>query len=98
MFLQVERDGLAEDIADIRDLRVEIPLSRWSRLIKTIHSHRKLLGGVLLDGAHPKDQLSRAIASDRLVTELQRVLGDATVALVEAEALLLQPVSDPEES
>jgi hypothetical protein len=50
-----------------------------------------LLGGVLLEFAKHKERVSAAVGSDRLYLELQRVITDATMALVEAETLMLTP-------
>lgn len=88
---QIEAAHLPDDLVELRDLRVEIGLDRWQRLVRTVYSDRKLLGGVLLEEANPEEMLSRAIANDRLATELQRIVIDTTTALVEAEALEIAP-------
>ncbi len=88
---EVEGEHLPEELADLREFRIEIGLERWQRLVRTVYSDRKLFGGVLLDAAHPEALLSRVIATDRLVIELQRIVVDATIALVEAEALVIAP-------
>jgi len=51
------------------------------------NSDRKLLGGLLLDFARHKEKVGGVVTSDRLLTEFRRVATDATVALVEAEAI-----------
>ena len=94
--IQLESERLPEDLAELRDFRVEIALERWQRLVRTVYSDRKLLGGVLLEAAHPEELLSRVIATDRLAIELQRIVVDATIALVEAEALEIAPASAEE--
>lgn len=96
--LEVEGEHLPEELADLREFRIDIGLDRWQRLVRTVYSDRKLLGGVLLDAAHPEALLSRVIAADRLAIELQRVVVDATVALVEAEALEIAPAPTEEGS
>ncbi len=59
--------------------------------MKNVQSDRKLLGGVLLEFAKHKERVSAAVGSDRLYLELQRVIMDATLALVEVGALTLTP-------
>jgi hypothetical protein len=83
------RDGLPEDLRDLKDLKISIPLDKWNRVVKQVRVDRKLLGGILLDFAQHKDHVSIAVASDRLFGELQRVVLDATASLVESGALTL---------
>ena len=90
--LEVLRESLPEDLRELRDLRIEVPVERWNRVVKQLRTDRKLLGGILLDFAKHKDQVSAAVASDRLYNELQRVVLDATVSLVEGEELALAVV------
>ena len=52
---------------------------------------RKLLGGLLLDFAKHKDRVGTAVGSDRLLSELRRVVLDATAVLIEEGALVLVP-------
>jgi hypothetical protein len=89
------RDGLKatwpDDHEELKDLRVEIPLSEWGRVLKMLRGERKLLGGLLLDFARTKDALPGVIARDRLVQELQTVIADATLSLVEQGRLCVQP-------
>ena len=87
--LEIQRDGLSEDLRELRELRVAIPLSKWNRVLKYARSDRKLLGGILLDFAKHKDQVGVAVTNDRLFFELQRMLVDSTVSLVEAGTLSL---------
>jgi hypothetical protein len=87
--LEVLKGSLPEDLDELRDLKFEVPLPKWNLLVKNVHAGRKLLGGLLLDFATHKDRVSAAVGSDRLLAELQRVVIDATAALVEAEALVL---------
>jgi len=89
--LSLQKEGLAEDEHELRDLRFEVPLARWNAVVKHLLRDRKLLGGILLDSASHKDLVATAIGSDRLLAELQRVALEATAALVEAEVLVLSP-------
>lgn len=86
---EVLKGSLPEEIYELRDLRIEIPLAKWNLVVKHVHSDRKLLGGLLLDFARSKEKVSAAVSSDRLLAELRRVILDATAVLVEAEALAL---------
>lgn len=95
--LGFDRDQLGDDVSELRDLRIEIPLARWNTLVKLAEGDRKLLGGVLLDYATHKDHVAHVVANDRLLVELQRLVRDATVALIEAGLLVLQPVERGEE-
>ncbi len=94
--IRIEGERLSEDLAELRDFRIDIGLERWQRLVRTVYSDRKLLGGVLLEAAHPEELLSRVISTDRLAIELQRIIVDATIALVEAEALEVVPTATEE--
>ena len=89
--------ALPEELHELRELRLEVPLTRWQSVVRHAGSDRKLLGGILLDCASPKDLVARAVASDRLLAELQRMVRDATVALVEVEALVLAPTATEED-
>ena len=91
VLLGILREGLPDDLGEMRDLRFEVPLSRWNRLLKHLLSDRKLVGGMLLDFASQKDLVAGVVANDRLLAELQRVVLEATAALVEAGALVLTP-------
>jgi hypothetical protein len=90
--LELQRDALPEELRELRELRVEVPLGRWSRVVKQVRSDRKLLGGMLLDFAKHKDHIGVAVTNDRLFFELQRVLVDSTVSLVETGTLSLAVV------
>lgn len=91
--LAPQKEGLPDDLQELRELRMEVPLSRWNSVVKHAQSDRKLLGGVLLHFATPKERVSTAIASDRLWVELTRVVVDATTALVSSGTLHLEPAS-----
>jgi hypothetical protein len=85
----LSRDSLPEDLRELRELKIEVPLESWNRVVKHARNDRKLLGGIILDFTKQKDQLSTAIGRDRLYVELQRVVCDATVSLVENGDLTL---------
>ena len=87
--LSMQRDSISEDLRDLRELRIEIPLGMWNKVVKYVRSDRKLLGGILLDFAKHKDQVGLAVSNDRLFFELQRALVDSTVSLVETGTLSL---------
>ncbi len=89
--LALHKETLSAEQSELRDLRIEVPLSRWNTLIKNVDSDRKLLGGILLDFASHKEYVSTAIASDRLLCELRWILLEATAALVEAEVVQVLP-------
>jgi hypothetical protein len=88
----LSRDELPEDLKELRELKIEVPLESWNRVVKHARTDRKLLGGIILDFTKQKDQLSAAIGSDRLYIELERVVTEATLSLVEAGALSLTAV------
>jgi hypothetical protein len=89
--LDIPKAALNEGNSELRELKIEIPLAKWGLVVKNVQSDRKLLGGVLLDFAKHKERVSAAVGNDRLYLELQRVITDATLALVEAGALTLKP-------
>ena len=93
--LTFTRDGLPEDLQELRDLKIEVPLTRWNGVVKHARSNRKLLGGILLDFARDKDHLAAALADDRLYGELQQLVLEATASLIEEERLgLAVPASE----
>lgn len=92
--LALQRDALPEELADLRDLKLEVGFGRWNVTLKHVLSDRKLLGGILLDFANHEDRLARVIANDRLLAELQRVILDATAALVAEGVLVLRPADE----
>lgn len=90
------RIGLQKETADeeqkeIREFRLNVPLDKWGQVVKHVRKDRKLLGGVVLELASNEDQLALVLGNDRLFGELQRVVIDATVALVECGALGMTP-------
>ncbi len=94
--LEVQKTSLPEELSELRGLRIEVPLPRWNRVVKNVHSDRKLLGGLFLDFAKHKDRVGQAVANDRLLTELRRLVLEATAALVE-EGVLELSVCKPSE-
>ena len=93
--LDIAKGALSESSSELRELRIEVPLTKWSLVVKNVRSDRKLLGGVLLEFAKHKERVSAAVGNDRLYLELQRVIIDATVALLEAGVLMLTPPRRP---
>ena len=89
--LQIAKGELPDGLYDLRELKIEVPLSRWNVIVKYVLTDRKLLGGLLLDFARTKDRVADAVSSDRLLAEFQRLVVDATVTLVEEEVLVLEP-------
>jgi hypothetical protein len=92
--LETAKGALTEDNPELRELKIEVPLAKWSLVIKNVQSDRKLLGGVLLDYAKHKERVSAAVGNDRLYLELRRVILDATLSLVEAGILTLTVTDD----
>ena len=88
----LEQEELPEAWRDFKDFRLEIPVDRWNRVVKHVRTDRKLLGGVVLEFAKQDDQLPAVLSHDRLVGDLQRVVQDATSALVETGSLALTVV------
>ena len=91
--LELRRTALPEELQELRDLRIVVPLDKWNRVLKHVHSDRKLLGGLLLDFARHKDRVGSAVASDRLFSELCRVILEATASAVEEGLLEVVPAS-----
>jgi hypothetical protein len=89
--LDLAKGALNEGSSELRELKIEVPLAKWSLVVKNVQSDRKLLGGVLLEFAKHKERVSGAVGNDRLYLELQGVIMEATLALVEAGALTLTP-------
>lgn len=92
--LILERDGLPRELEDAAEFRVGVPLREWRRLVRVLRGDRKLLGGLLLDFARQKDRLATVIASDRVYLGLVEVVAEATLALVERDALSLVPAEE----
>ncbi len=95
--LELLKSTLPEDLTEVKQLEIEIPLAKWNLLVKHARSDRKLLGGLLLDFAKHKDRVSAAVANDPLFVELQRIIQDGTAALVEEGYLVLTPAEEEEE-
>ena len=92
------KESLPQEVEATKDLRVEMPLVKWSVLVKHVLSDRKLVGGVLLDYAKPNDHLAAVIASDRLFRDLQNVTLESTAALVAQEVFAYTEPGGEEES
>jgi hypothetical protein len=90
--IALEKEEFPEDWRELRDFRLEIPVDRWNRVVKHVRTDRKLFGGVVLEFASQEEQLPAVLSHDRLFGELQRVVQDATSALVESGALALTVV------
>jgi hypothetical protein len=95
--LEVARGSLPAELQELRDLSIEVPLLKWNRLVKILHADRKLVGGLLLDFAKSKERVGLAVGNDRLLAEYQRVVLDATAALIEAGLLVLEPAGETED-
>jgi hypothetical protein len=87
--LEVFKASLPEDLYELKDMKIEVPLAKWNLAVKHAHSDRKLLGGLLLDFANNKERVSTAVGNDRLLAELRRVVLEATVALIEEEVVVI---------
>lgn len=87
----LQKDAVDEEQKEVREFRLDIPLDKWGQVVKHVRKDRKLLGGVVLELANDEDQLALVLGNDRLYGELQRVVIDATVALVECGALGMTP-------
>lgn len=86
--------GLPEVLAELEGFEVEVPLARWNAVVRNADNDRKLLGGVLLDGATAKDRVAKVVGSDPILSELQRIVRDVTVALVEAGIAVIAPAEE----
>ena len=82
---------LPAELAELDGFEAEVPLARWNAVVRNVESDRKLLGGVLLDGATAKDRVARVIGSDPILSELQRAVRDATIALIESGTVVIAP-------
>ena len=91
---ELRRAALPEDLHELRDLRIEVPVDRFNLIVKNVYSDRKLLGGLLLDFARHKDRVSSAVGNDRLLAELRRVVLDATAVAVEEGVLAVVRAGD----
>lgn len=92
--LEVRRGALPEELSELGDFQVAVPLEKWNLVVKRISGDRKLLGGLLLDFAKHKDRVGTAVGSDRLLSELRRVVLDATSVLIEEGTLALVPAEN----
>jgi hypothetical protein len=94
--LEVQNASLPEELLELRELRIEVPLQRWNRVVKNVHSDRKLLGGSLLDFAKHKEHVGQTAATDRLLIVLRRRVLEATAALL-GEGILQLSVCETSE-
>jgi hypothetical protein len=92
--VQLALADLPEELAELEGFEVELPLGRWNAVVRNADSDRKLLGGVLLDGATAKDRVAKVVGSDPILSELQRIVRDGTVALVEAGIAVIAPAEE----
>ena len=90
--LALEKEELPEDWREFKDIRLEIPVERWNRVVKHVRTDRKLFGGAVLEFANQEEQLAVVLGHDRLYGDLQRVVQDATSSLVESGGLVLAAV------
>ncbi len=97
VLLGIRKAYLPDDMLEVRDVRFEVPLAKWNRLVKNVNSDRKLLGGLLLDFAKQKDRVSLVAGNDRLLGEFRRSVLDATVTLIEEGILVLSQDTGSEE-
>ena len=95
--LDIVRASLPEDLQELRGLRIDIPLAKWNRIAKNVHADRKLVAGLLTEFAKQKERVVAAVSSDRLLAEYQRVVLDATTALIESGVLVLERAVETEE-
>jgi hypothetical protein len=91
--LEIFKASLPEDLYELKDMKIEVPLAKWNLVVKHTHSDRKLLGGLLLDFANNKERVSAAVGNDRLLVELRRIVLETTVVLVEEEVVVIADAS-----
>ena len=65
--IELFKASLPEDLYDLKDMKIEVPIGKWNLAVKHVHSDRKLLGGLLLDFANNKERVSAAVGNDRLL-------------------------------
>ena len=87
--LEFFKASLPEDLYDLKDMKIEVPVGKWNLAVKNVHSDRKLLGGLLLGFANNKERVSAAVGNDRLLAERRRILLEATVVLLEEETVVI---------
>lgn len=90
--LGLQRESLPEELRELREFKIVVPLENWNRVVKQVNVDRKLLGGILLDFAQHKGHVSMAVGDDRLFTELQHVVASTTTAAIECGALAVTVV------
>jgi tRNA-binding EMAP/Myf-like protein len=87
--IEIINASVTEDLHVLKDMKIEIPIGKWNLAVKHVHSDRKLLGGLLLDFANNKERVSAVVGNDRLLAEFRRVLLEATIVLVEEQAVAI---------
>ena len=95
--LEIFKASLPEDLYELKDMKIEVPLNKWNLGVKHVHSDRKLLGGMLLDFANNKERVSAAVGSDRLLAELRRVILEATIVLIEEGQVVIVDAKSKDE-
>jgi hypothetical protein len=91
--LEILKGSLPESLYELKDMKIEVPLTKWNLVVKRSHSDRKLLGGLLLDFAKNKDRVGVAVGNDRVLAEFRQVVIDATVVLIEEELAVIADVA-----
>ena len=95
--IEILKASLPESLYELKDMRIEVPLTKWNLIVKHVHSDRKLLGGLLLDFAKDKERVSAAVGNDRLLDGFRRVVLDGTVTSIEEELMVIADASAQEE-
>jgi len=95
--LETFKASLPEDLYELKDLKIEVPLSKWNLAVKHVNSDRKLLGGMFLNFANNKDRVSAAVGNERLLAELRRVILETTIVLVEEGAVVIADAKSKDE-
>jgi len=95
--LETFKASLPEDLYELKDLKIEVPLAKWNLAVKHVHSDRKLLGGMFLNFANNKDRVSAAVGNERLLAELRRIILETTIVLVEEGVVVIADAKPKEE-
>jgi len=95
--LETFKASLPNELSELKDMKIEVPLAKWNLAVKHVNSDRKLLGGMLLDFANNKDRVSAAVGNERLLAELRRVILEATIVLVEEGVVVIAAAKQKDE-